>query len=122
MKCTKCLICSETPRGSYVKHLVSLMECSGRCSGSFWQVGQVLVGSCVLHLKSLTRCFTSTISALVKYLWLYVHFSRLCLSKHTRCSTQLPTRTYQISQKLPLHLLESSMNFLIVIILIIMGI
>ena len=25
-----------------------------------------------------------------------------------KCSTQLPTRTYQTCQKLPLHLLESS--------------
>ena len=50
VKCTKCLIYSEIPRGSYVKHLVSRMECSGRCNGSFWQVWQVLVGSCVLHV------------------------------------------------------------------------
>ena len=47
VKCTTCLIYSEAPIGSYVKHLVSLMDCSGSCSGSFWQVWQVLVGSCV---------------------------------------------------------------------------
>ena len=35
VKCTKGLMYFETPRGSYMKHLVSLMECSGRCSGSW---------------------------------------------------------------------------------------
>ena len=29
-----------------------------------------------------------------------------------RCSTQLPTRTFQTCQKLPLHLLEPSLSFL----------
>ena len=45
MKCTKCFMYSENPRGSYMKHLVSVMECSGRCSGSLSQVWWLLVGS-----------------------------------------------------------------------------
>ena len=40
-----CYIYSETPTGSYVKHLVSVMECSGRCSGSLIQIWQLLKGS-----------------------------------------------------------------------------
>ena len=45
MKHTKCFMYSENPRGFYMKHLVSVMECSGRCSESLSQVWWLLVGS-----------------------------------------------------------------------------
>ena len=48
-KRTKRLMYSKTHRGCDVKHLVSFMEAPGRCSGRYWQVWQVVMGSCVLH-------------------------------------------------------------------------
>ena len=49
MKCTRLFKHSKTPKGSYVKHSVILMDRSDGCSGSFWQVWWVLMGSCAIQ-------------------------------------------------------------------------